>query len=191
MLIFGPLWSGQCSSKAFVLNEKRTEIRTDNPRQLIAAAFLLIICQLCGIIVEKEVKKMRKFIALILLAAIILPSFLTGFAGEQEYSIYHDVLHCECQYTAKELAYGLKYELVDDAKDYIAAKEKYGICPIYNAAKDALESGWGRYAIRNNLGGVTTDKAFSSHAEFIDWWSAFQLEHYLLQDGKYHTGGTL
>lgn len=133
---------------------------------------------------------MRKFIALILLAAIILPSFLTGFAGEQEYSIYHDVLHCECQYTAKELAYGLKYELVDDAKDYIAAKEKYGICPIYNAAKDALESGWGRYAIRNNLGGVTTDKAFSSHAEFIDWWSAFQLEHYLLQDGKYHTGGT-
>lgn len=131
---------------------------------------------------------MKKITALIVMLAVLFSSTAISFAGE--YTTQHDVLNCNCHYTAKELAYGLKFDLVGNAKDYIAAEEKYGICPIYNAAKDALESGWGREADQNNLGGAKTDRVFSSHSEFIDWWSQFQLENYLMVNGKYYGGGT-
>ncbi len=131
---------------------------------------------------------MRKLNTLIIATIIVLSSVVTSFAGE--YTVHHDVYNCECDYTAKELACGLKYELVDNAKDYISAQENYGICPIYNVAKDALESGWGRHAYQNNLGGAETDLGFESQSEFIDWWSAFQLENYLMSSGAYYGGGT-
>lgn len=55
--------------------------------------------------------------------------------------------------TKEELEQGLKYVLKDYADIYIEMENQYQINAVFLAAKDALESGWGRYAYYNNLSG--------------------------------------
>jgi hypothetical protein len=75
--------------------------------------------------------------------------------------------------TVEQLESALYYDMKLYADDYLAAAEEYGVNVYLLCAKDALESGWGRYeAAPNNWGGWTAGngyKEFSSVHEYIKY----------------------
>jgi beta-N-acetylglucosaminidase len=90
----------------------------------------------------------------------------------------------------------LLYELKPLASTYIDAGKLYGVDPVFLAAKDAEESGWGRYqAAPNNLGGWTNSDGgymeFESPEEYIYHTAKSISEMYLDEDGCYHYGTSL
>ncbi len=98
--------------------------------------------------------------------------------------------------TTEQLADALRYDMVPYAADYLAAAERYGLNVYFLCAKDALESGWGRYrAAPNNFGGWTDDTGkymeFESVHAYIDYTARNLKDMYLTDTGRYHTGYTL
>lgn len=97
-----------------------------------------------------------------------------------------------CEITEEELEAALLYELKPYAGDYIQAGERTGICPIFLAAKDALESGWGRYPMNGtNISGFYGGCVFESIPHGINYVTDFIDREYLSPDGKYYAGCTL
>jgi beta-N-acetylglucosaminidase len=98
----------------------------------------------------------------------------------------------ECSITPEQLEYGLLYDLKPLAGEYIAAYEATGICPVFLAAKDALESGWGRHCHEpNNLSGYYTDYVFDSPEDCIQFVAKRIDENYLSENGLFHKGDSL
>ena len=98
--------------------------------------------------------------------------------------------------TVEELEAGLLYDLKPLAAVYLDAGAIYGVDPVFLAAKDAEESGWGRYtAAPNNLGGWTSDDggymSFDSPEDYIYYSAEKMRELYLEEDGRYYNGTSL
>ncbi len=98
--------------------------------------------------------------------------------------------------TEAQLTAALRYDIADYAGLYLEAAERYGINVYFLVAKDALESGWGRYeSAQNNLGGWISDDggymAFDSIEDYIDHTARNLRDMYLTDGGIYHTGYTL
>lgn len=89
----------------------------------------------------------------------------------------------------------LLYDLKPLAATYIEAGRMYGVDPVFLAAKDAEESGWGRYqAAPNNLGGWTGSDgymSFDSPESYIYYSASKIAELYLDEEGRYHCGTSL
>lgn len=135
---------------------------------------------------------MRKLLTtLIITAALALLLAVTAYAAPtDDITAPYDVP------TIEQLAGALRYDMVLYAADYLAAAERYGINVYFLCAKDALESGWGRYqAAPNNLGGWTDNTgkymAFASIPDYIDYTARAIRDMYLTDTGQYHTGYTL
>lgn len=91
--------------------------------------------------------------------------------------------------TVEELEAGLLYDLKPLAAVYLDAGAMYGVDPVFLAAKDAEESGWGRYtAAPNNLGGWTSDDggymSFDSPEDYIYYSAEKMRDLYLEEDGR-------
>ena len=133
---------------------------------------------------------MRKLLTIITTAAIALLLTVTVYAAPTD-----DITVDYTIPSSNSLAEALKYDMAQYASDYIAAAEKYGVNVYFLCAKDALESGWGRYqAAPNNLGGWTSESGymeFDSVQAYIDYSARNIKEMYLTDTGKYHTGYTL
>lgn len=98
--------------------------------------------------------------------------------------------------TVEELEAGLLYDLKPLAAVYLDAGAMYGVDPVFLAAKDAEESGWGRYtAAPNNLGGWTSDDggymSFGSPEDYIYYSAEKMRDLYLEEDGRYYNGTSL
>ena len=134
---------------------------------------------------------MRKILTAIITAAIALLLTVTVYAAPtDDITADYDVP------TVERLEDALRYDLIPYAADYLAAAEKYGVNVYFLCAKDALESGWGRYeAAANNLGGWTDNTGnymtFGSVPEYIDYTARSIKDMYLTDTGRYHTGYTL
>lgn len=101
-------------------------------------------------------------------------------------------LKADCDITAEELAAGLLYDLKPHAGDYIDAYHSTGINPVFLAAKDAVESGWGRTRLgEHNISGFFTTQSFNSVSHNIAYVSDFLNQNYLSEDGKYFEGTTV
>lgn len=109
--------------------------------------------------------------------------------------------------TAKDIDdYIAKYHpdspLVGHGKDYIEAEEKYGVNALAMAAKDILESGYGKSEIayrKHNLAGLRAydkdpflyAKYLPSYKDSIFYVASYIRENYLEEKGKYYNGTTL
>lgn len=135
---------------------------------------------------------MPKLLTIILtIAAIALLLTVTAYAAPTD-----DLTAPYNVPTEEQLAGALRHDLVQYAGAYLEAAERYGINVYFLVAKDALESGWGRYrAAPNNLGGWTANDggymAFDSVEDYIDHTARNLRDMYLSPDGIYHTGYTL
>lgn len=135
---------------------------------------------------------MRKLIICILTTAALtlLLAITTYAAPTDDITAPYDVP------TTEQLTGALRHDLVPYAADYLAAAERYGVNVYFLTAKDALESGWGRYqAAPNNLGGWTDNTgaymAFASIPEYINYTARAIRDMYLTDTGQYHEGYTL
>ncbi|MGE7940081.1 S-layer homology domain-containing protein [Bacillus paramycoides] len=109
--------------------------------------------------------------------------------------------------TAKDIDdYIAKYHpdspLVGHGKDYIEAEEKYGVNAHAMAAKDILESGYGKSEIayrKHNLAGLRAydkdpffyAKYLPSYKDSVFYVASYIRENYLEEKGKYYNGPTL
>lgn len=72
-----------------------------------------------------------------------------------------------CGLTAEQLKKGLLYDLKRHSETYIKQEEN-GVNAVFMSAKDAFESGWGRYQFEeNNISGFNKDGKFESEEECI------------------------
>ena len=130
----------------------------------------------------------KKIFAGILCAVMLSANTVTATASSDNLLEYEPV-------TVAELESALFYDLKPLAHVYIDAGRLYGIDPVFLAAKDAEESGWGRYtAAPNNLGGWTSSKGYMSFIspESYIYYSASKMKHmYLEMDGVYYHGTSL
>lgn len=132
--------------------------------------------------------KVPRLLALVLAFMIALP--LTAYAKDS--SLATQSLKRESTITAEELEAGLLHEMKVYAEDYIEAYEDTGIDPVFLAAKDAFESGWGRFPTQgNNLSGFKTSERFDSVSESIAYVSDFMDREYLTEDGRFYKGDTI
>lgn len=133
--------------------------------------------------------KTRRIIAEVLCAALLIPNTVAEASPANNLLAYEPI-------TSEELEIGLLYDLKPLADTYVEAGETYGINPVFLAAKDAEESGWGRYhSGENNLGGWRSDDgsymSFDSMEDYI-FYSAEKLkQNYLEEDGAYYNGTSL
>ena len=133
---------------------------------------------------------MKKLLSLILTLLIISGSVSAFGAMTKEDATALD-LRTKAEYTAEELAAGLKKELVNYAEDFVAAEEKYGVNSVFLAAVSAFESGWGKSCFRKNNIFGWGGKSFDSKSECIDFVASKLSENYLSEDGKNYHGTDL
>ncbi|MGH0607203.1 S-layer homology domain-containing protein [Bacillus mycoides] len=92
--------------------------------------------------------------------------------------------------------------LVGHGKDYIEAEEKYGVNAHAMAAKDILESGYGKSEIayrKHNTSGLRAydrdpfyyAKYLPSYKDSVFYTTSYIRENYLEEKGKYYNGTTL
>lgn len=123
----------------------------------------------------------------LMMLAVCLPAHAAGSGSLQSLNLKQP-----CHITAEQLETGLLYDLKPYAQDYIDAYERTGINPVFLAAKDALESGWGRYPMNEvNISGFYTKKQFESVPHVISYVSDFIDEEYLTETGRYFRGYTV
>ena len=122
---------------------------------------------------------------------ISLPEIDISIVEESQERIcqYTECLLCPSNVTSEELAAALKYDLISLASCFIEAEELYGVNACYLASIAALESGWGRYQFKeNNLFGFG-HMSFDSPEECIYYVAEFLATNYLVEDGRYFSGG--
>lgn len=121
------------------------------------------------------------------MATTTVTAYAAAHSSHASMSLKH-----ECDVTVEELESALLYDLKPHAADYILAYRNTGVCPVFLAAKDALESGWGRYPINGtNISGFYGGVRFTSVSHGIDYVSQFLDNEYLTPGGKYFCGYTL
>lgn len=132
---------------------------------------------------------MKKFLLKVLCVLMLSAMCLPASADKADLTQYR---YIEVEALEKSLLYNLK----PYAATYIEAGKQYGVDPVFLAAKDAEESGWGRSpAASNNLGGWTNSSGgymrFNSVEEYIYHAAKSMAEMYLDKDGCYHNGTSL
>lgn len=130
-------------------------------------------------------KFLMRVICVMLLGAMSLPAS----ADKEDLTQYRYI-------PVEAMEDALLYELKPFAATYIEAGKQYGVDPVFLAAKDAEESGWGRYqSAPNNLGGWTGSDggfmSFQSVEDYIYHAASSISEMYLDEDGCYHHGTSL
>lgn len=130
-------------------------------------------------------KFLMKVICVMLLGALSLPAS----ADKADLTMYRYI-------DVEVFESALLYDLKPYAATYIEAGKQYGVDPVFLAAKDAEESGWGRYqAATNNLGGWTNSDGgymeFETVSDYIYHAAKSISEMYLDEDGCYHHGVSL
>lgn len=133
---------------------------------------------------------MKKVITIIITIAAMLLLSLTVYASPADLKDTSDVP------TVAQLESALRHELKQYAADYIDAAQTYGIDVYFLCARDALESGWGRYtAASHNLGGWTDANGdymeFGSVQGYIDFTARNISNMYLDPEGAYYNGTSL
>lgn len=130
-------------------------------------------------------KFLLKVVCVMLLGAMSLPAS----ADKEDLTQYRYI-------PVEAMEDALLYNLKPYAATYIEAGKQYGVDPVFLAAKDAGESGWGRYpAASNNLGGWTNSSGgymrFNSVEEYIYHAAKSMAEMYLDENGCYYNGTSL
>lgn len=127
---------------------------------------------------------MKKLIISLLTAAFALLMTVTVYAAPtDDITADYDVP------TPEQLASALLYDMAPYAADYLEAAERYGVNVYFLCAKDALESGWGRYeAASNNLGGWKDNRgkymSFDTVPDYIDHMAQGMKIMYLTEQPK-------
>lgn len=133
--------------------------------------------------------KFKKLAALTLALSLLISCTLPASAATYT---AHMSLRRKSAVTVDELQAGLLYNLKPHADDYILAYERTGIDPVFLAAKDALESGWGRYPMdRYNVSGFFTKRQYNSICECIADVSNFIDREYLTPGGRFYKGDSV
>lgn len=134
---------------------------------------------------------MQKLIATCSFAIVfifILFNFLKVSADTNDLTSYRYI-------SEDAFAYALLNDLKPYASDYLKVGYENSIDPIFLAAKDAYESGWGTSYLaksKNNLSGWKDNSGnymyFDSYSDCIAHTGAALKENYLCESGKYFNG---
>lgn len=134
---------------------------------------------------------MQKLITLLILVPVLIVILLCSLQTSAD---SHDLT--SYRYISEDaFEYALLNDLKPYASDYLRVGYENGLDPIFLAAKDAYESGWGTSYLaksNNNLSGWKDSSGnymyFDSYTDCINHTGAALKENYLSGDGKYFNG---
>ncbi len=108
----------------------------------------------------------------------------------------HPMINCGCTFTAEELDAMFLKKQVGYGASYIKAQQETGVCPLWNAAIDAAESGhFMHLSASHNVAGFGFDGErymdFESIEACIAHKSLYLQEAYLTPGGTYYHGTSI
>ena len=108
----------------------------------------------------------------------------------------HPLIGCSCNFSAQELDSMFIKGQVGYGGVYLALQQETGLCPLWNAAIDAAESGhFTSLCAPNNVSGFGFDgrryMSFESIEACMTHKSRFLATHYLTPGGRYYRGESL